>query len=256
MPSLSSYVPRESLVHGLHPVTKLVYVACILALAVVYSTPAPLVVLLLATCCVLLAARVLRPAVRIMSRTVLLIALFLFVVRGLAEPGGNVAFALGPLAFKQAGLDVAMLISLRLFIFVAAALTLLLTTYPPYLMAALEEKKLSPRASYVVLSTMQIIPMMQARATAILEAQQARGLDTRGSLLTRVRALFALVGPLVLGSIEGVEARAMAIEARAFLVHHRRTHLYAVATSSVDRVLMVALPVLTFAFATLRFLVR
>jgi energy-coupling factor transporter transmembrane protein EcfT len=56
---------------------------------------------------------------------------------------------------------------------------------------------------------------MSARASAILETQQSRGLETRG-LLRRALALPALVGPLVIGALVDVEERAMTLESRAY----------------------------------------
>ena len=74
---------------------------------------------------------------------------------------------------------------------------------------------LSHRIAFVVLSAVQMVPRMQARAGSILEAQQARGLPLTGSLGRRVRALVPLIGPVILGSLIDVRERTFALEARA-----------------------------------------
>jgi energy-coupling factor transport system permease protein len=82
-----------------------------------------------------------------------------------------------------------------------------------------------------------MVPRLQGRASAILEAQQARGLETGGSLARRVRALVPLVGPIVLGSLIDVRERTFALEARAFGARPGRTAYRVVPDTAVDRVL-------------------
>ena len=90
------------------------------------------------------------------------------------------------------------------------------TTRPDRLMVALNQKGAPNSLVYMVVATLQIVPRFQSRAAAILDAQRSRGLETRGNLLVRSRALLPLVIPLVLSSLIDVEDRAMAIEARGF----------------------------------------
>ena len=68
-----------------------------------------------------------------------------------------------------------------------------------------------------------MIPEMRLRATQILEAQQSRGFDTRGSLPRRFRTLFALLKPLLVSSLIGVEMRTLTLESRGFSLPGRRT---------------------------------
>jgi len=90
------------------------------------------------------------------------------------------------------------------------------TTRPDTLMISLAQRGLPAGLSYVVVSTLQIVPRFQARAAAILDAQRSRGLETEGSLLRRSRAILPLVAPLILSSLIDVEERALAVEARGF----------------------------------------
>jgi energy-coupling factor transport system permease protein len=87
---------------------------------------------------------------------------------------------------------------------------------PDDLLEALVARGVSHRLAFVILSAVQLVPRLQARAAAILDAQQARGLAVAGSFRTRVRALVPLIGPIVLGSLIDVRERTFALEARAF----------------------------------------
>ena len=97
----------------------------------------------------------------------------------------------------------------RLLVVFLASVLFLFTTLADDILEALVARGVSHRLAFVVLSVVQMVPRMQARAGAILEAQQARGLPITGSILTRVRALVPLIGPVILGSLIDVRERTL-----------------------------------------------
>ena len=108
-------------------------------------------------------------------------------------------------------------------------------------MSDLTRRGLPSQFAYVIISTLQIIPQMQAKAQTIIAAQRSRGLDTQSSFVKRVGALVPLVGPLVFGSLVEVEERAIAIEARGFTSSHAKTSLREIPDSRFDQILRGAL---------------
>ena len=123
----------------------------------------------------------------------------------------------------------------RIFAVASSFTIFLLTTHPRELMSDLTRRGLPPQIAYVIISTLQILPQMQAKAQTIIAAQRSRGLDTQSSFLRRVGSLGPLVGPLVFGSLVEVEERAIAIEARGFTSTHVKTSLYEIPDTSLDR---------------------
>ena len=85
---------------------------------------------------------------------------------------------------------------------------------------------MSPRFAFVAAATIEAVPTLVERAATISESQRARGLDTEGSLLKRLRGVLPLAGPVLLGSIAEIEERTMALEARGFTRPGRRTLLW------------------------------
>ncbi len=79
------------------------------------------------------------------------------------------------------------------------------------------------------------------RAATVTAAQRARGLDTQGSIRKRLRGVLPIVGPVVLGAIEEVEERTLALEARAFAGPGPRTLLWSPTDSTVQRLARWAL---------------
>jgi energy-coupling factor transport system permease protein len=104
-------------------------------------------------------------------------------------------------------------------------------------MSDLTRRGLPGQFSYVIISTLQILPQMQAKAQTIIAAQRSRGLDTESTFVKRAGSLLPLVGPLVFGSLVEVEERAIAIEARGFTSTHVKTTLHEIPDTKTDRFL-------------------
>jgi energy-coupling factor transport system permease protein len=115
-------------------------------------------------------------------------------------------------------------------------------------MSDLTRRGLPGQFAYVVISSLQIIPQMQAKAQTIISAQRSRGLDTQSSFLRRVGGILPLVAPLVFGSLVEVEERAIAIEVRGFTSTRPKTFLREIPDTRLDRAIrwiLIALVVIT-----------
>jgi energy-coupling factor transport system permease protein len=157
-------------------------------------------------------------------------------MQALFQPvGETVIFKFWVLDITQESLSFAFRVSTRIAVMISAFTLLLMTTHPSELMSDLSRRGLPGQFAYVVISSLQIIPQMQAKAQTIISAQRSRGLDTQSSFLRRVSGIFPLVGPLVFGSLVEVEERAIAIEARGFTSGRQKTFLREIPDTSFDR---------------------
>jgi len=157
------------------------------------------------------------------------------------RPGATVLFVIGPFDATLEGVDFAAQVILRVFV-VAMALTLFgLTTEPRAFVVDLERRGLPPRVAFAAAATLETIPLMVQRAAAIVAAQRARGLDTEGSPLARLRGVMPMVGPVILSSLTEVEERSLALEVRAFGRPGSRHLLWSLPDSSPERALRWAL---------------
>lgn len=243
------FVDTGSPVHRLNPVTKLVGLLSILV--IVFALPqwwvsAIVVVGVLVPTAIL--ARCGGRLAAIGGRILLPIVVVLVLVQGLTFPGGQtVLWQWGPLSLTAEGLLFALDVGARLICLVLASVLLVLTTHPGDLMSALTEHGLSPKFSYIISSTLQLIPAFRSRADAILLAQQARGLAIPRNPLRKAGVMMPLLGPLVLGMFTDVEERGTAMEARGFGSTARRTALEAVPDSTAQRVARWIMPALAAA---------
>lgn len=184
-----------------------------------------------------LIAGILKEWLRIGGRIVLPLAISMFLIQGFFWSGGAPLFSLWIFSLKMEGVKFAITSTGRVLIVVGSFIWFALTTRPDLLMIALAQRGFPAKVSYIIVSTIQIIPRFQVRATAILDAQRARGLDISGNLFQRGRALIPLVVPLILGSLIDVEERALAVETRAFSRPGQKTSLIEVNEASWERFL-------------------
>ena len=238
------YVDRSSPVHRLNPVTKLVIL--ITMIVVVFAMPFWWVSGIVVVAVILPAAvisgcggRLARLSLAILTPIILV----LIIVQGLTFPGGRTAlWEWGPLTLTTEGLMFALGIGSRIICLVLASILFVLTTHPGDLLSALTERGMSPKFSYIISSTLQLIPAFQDRANAILLAQQARGLEIGKGVRGRIGAMMPLLAPLVLGMFTDVEERATAMEARGFGSTAKRTSLTPVPDTTAQRVVRWSMP--------------
>jgi energy-coupling factor transport system permease protein len=237
------FIAGSSWLHRRHPLTKLLGVILVL-LAAFLLPPVTLVVMAVALLVVAWSAGLLRPVLRAMRVPVLLLT-SIVVINALFFPGATEKLlTLGPFSVSREGLTFGLISAGRIVVVFLASVTFLFTTLADDLLEALVSRGASHRIAFVVLSAVQMVPRMQARASSILQAQQARGLPLVGSFGKRVRALVPLIGPVILGSLVDVRERTFALEARGFGARPGRTAYRVVPDSAVDR---VARPLLVLA---------
>ena len=240
---LSFYIKRDSVIHDLNPLTKLTLVLALILIAFVspwYWTPHLLVLIAIIPLSFL--GKVSPEFFRTATRLILPAAGFLFLMQAFFQPvGETIIFKFYFLDMTRESLMFAFRNAMRVIVMVSAFTFLLLTTHPSELMSDLTRRGLPGQFAYVIISTLQILPQMQAKAQTIISAQRSRGLDTESSFLKRAGSLIPLIGPLVFGSLVEVEERAIAIEARGFTSKQVKTSLHEVPDSAFNQFLRWAL---------------
>ncbi len=169
------------------------------------------------------------------------IAISVVLVSVFTRAGTTVIFEIGPFDATVEGVDFALQTLVRLFAISLSIGLFIMTTEPRAFVFDLERRGVPPRAAFVAVATIEAVPTLVERATTISESQRARGLDTEGSFLARVRGLLPIIGPVIIGSLTDVEERSLALESRAFSRPGRRHLLWAMPDSGWERILRWAL---------------
>jgi energy-coupling factor transport system permease protein len=203
--------------HRLNPLTKAVVAATVTLTAFFaggYLLPLALLLAIVVPSAV--AAGLLPRLLRVAVAVSLPIAISVALVSIFTRAGQTVLLTVGPFDATAEGVDFAGQILVRLFVAAMALGLFGLTTDPRALVSDIEHRGLPPRLAFAAAATLETIPLLLERATAIQAAQRARGLDTEGSLRARLGGVMPLVAPVILSSLTEVEERSLALEVRAF----------------------------------------
>jgi energy-coupling factor transport system permease protein len=234
---LSFFIPKSSPLHRANPLTKLVYAFS--AILIAYFSPWYWTATALVVVNILLGfvGNIQREYLNVVRLLLLPIVGFVFVMQSLFLPHGQtVLFELWFLQLSLENLQTAYINASRIFLMVSSFILLIQTTHPSELMTDLTRRGLPGQLAYIIISTLQILPQMRAKANTIIDAQRSRGMETEGGLRKRVGALLPLVGPLVFGSLVDVEERAIAIEARGFTARHVKTSLKEIPDTRLEQI--------------------
>ena len=162
----SLYILGDSPLHRLNPITKLVLALSVIAISFFapgYWTASLVFIGVLVPLSIW--GKIFSPFIRNVVRILLPLAIILFIMHGLFNPAHpTVLFQVWLISVKQEGIVFAYLVASRIASMLGASLLLLFTTTPNLLMSALTERGLPSALAYIVVSVLQIIPVMQARA--------------------------------------------------------------------------------------------
>lgn len=242
--SVIEYQPGNSFLHRLNPVTKLVVAVGVTIIAFLLPGFRGPLLLLLGVIGIVIVSGVYRSVLKIGAVIGTPLAVILLVVQGLFYPGnetplftfGGIPF-IGSVTVWEEGVRFALAVLFQLLVAILAMLSTIVTSHPQRLTTALMEKGMPRQFSYVFLSALQFVPRIRQSSQQIIDAQQARGLDTKANLRRRVRALVDLLSPLLISELIAAQTRSLALEARGFSRSNSKTHLYDVPDTSLDRAL-------------------
>lgn len=131
----------------------------------------------------------------------------------------------------EKGLDMALIFSLRLIMFVVAAFFISLTIMPVD-MAEVIGKWLKPfrkiglpvgDIALIIFIAMRFIPVLAEEFDTIRKAQIVRGADFSGNLITRGKKMISLLIPILQSAVRRADELAVAIESRGYISGQERS---------------------------------
>lgn len=234
------YVPGDSLLHRLNPVTKIAFavlfaIACFCTGNLIFLACMLAVALGLAASCGMM-----RPTLGLM-KAVFAFSLILAVLLLLTNPTGEVLVEL-PWGYIGTGSVLAAITTIvRLE---AAAIPLFLTFYVTKMTdlsnAAVKVLHVPYKYAFTFASTVHFIPVFMNDMAAIMEAQTARGVEfDRGGIVNKVRLMVPLCVPLLVSSVRKTNSAAIAAEVRGFDLRTRKSGYKEYPFSAADVVVLL-----------------
>ena len=167
----------------------------------------------------------------------------IFIIQSIFLPSGEVWMKFGFISIYKEGVMKAVNLTSKLTAVVSALTMLTLITPVKTFTLALEKKGLNPKAAFILMLTLQMIPEMKKQANVIMDSQKARGVETEGNVFVRAKALIPVFIPLVLSSIANTEERAIMLEARGFSIGEKRTILHDIEETKNDKIMKIMLAI-------------
>ena len=212
-----------SFLHRLDPRTKILLVP-LLSILVFIIDKLPLAVMLL-FCFLALRMSVKAPFrnTKFYFKMMSAIIAFLILMQMLFGPGEN--YIIWPLRYE--GLILGLVIGCRLVALMFLLPILNKTTSPYMIVLGLTKLGLDYRASYIITSALNLVPVFEEEARNIMDAQKLRGMKAfeEGSFFNKMKAYPSLAVPLILGAMRRAQLAGIAMDARAFGAYKSRTWL-------------------------------
>ena len=238
MSIVANYLNRDSVIHRLHPLTKLFWSLWVMGLSFLFSDLWSLAALFFSVVAIAAMARMLREMVPVF-KGLFFFALFFWAFQVLLIAEGRPLLTLIPgnpgLRITDRGVFIATAMGFRLMVFASSFPVLLATTQMKDLVVVLVEKLKIPYSyAFMFITSLRFIPTFMNEMEQIIQAQCSRAhrLDSR-NFVTRFFSICPLAIPLLITSVKKAERMAISMETRGFGIG-KRTYLHRYDFNRVD----------------------
>lgn len=257
MAAVIDYIPRESLIHRLNPLSKIIWALSILTVSVLFNHYLFMMVLLGFVLMVAALGGVLKEISRLF-KGLLIFALILFLMQVGFYQGGDPLFHLIPVGRGYVGISMegilfSLAMAFRMLTIITSFLVFLATTKTQDFANTLIEKfKIPYDYAFMFLAAMRFIPTFLGEVRQISDAQRARGFVMEGwNPVTKIKAYGPLALPLVLLSLKKAKQMALAMETRGYGTG-QRSKLRDLVVTGTDAAFMSAVLVVVIAAIVLK----
>lgn len=186
-------------------------------------------------------------------KSIFMIVIFIFVVQVYLINNQDSVSLWWFIKYSQSGLQNSLLITSKIVGISSAIIYFFQVTSVKDINYGLEKAGINKKITYVIIATIQLIPQMMMLSHTITDAQKARGIETQGSVIVRLKAFLPMIGPLVLTSIQQTEEKVLTLESRGFSSIKNKSSIYSVQRKPIDYFLVVLCVVILFGFISWRF---
>lgn len=239
------FIAKDSPLHRMYPLTKLIWVLVVAVGLFIYRTPVSGLIIFVSVFLLAIFGGGIRMRDIFGSAQVIfglgLILLFFHLV---SQPGHPV-FYVGPLKITDTGLRLGPVYFFRLSAVVLASFVLIWTTDSRDLMVSLARAGIPYRFAFAVFLAMRFLPLMQREVDAVQAAHAIRGKASRSSLGHRVKLWQRYIFTVLINGLRKAETTATALECRAFGLYPDRTYAKDIPDSRWGIVLVIVFACLT-----------
>ncbi len=233
MGSVIDYIPGNSLLHRLNPVTKLALAAAIILATFLGDTYALLIALLVLTFALGAYARASAGLVTL-AKLMVPLSVIMLVLQTAFIRTGDVLFAWVTMDGVVTGTKAALRL---LGVALPLILMLTVTKLNDLANAVVEVLHVPYRYAFTFTTALRFVPVFSQEMNAIMEAQTARGVeyDTKNPI-KKMQLMLPLCVPLLVSSVGKTDATALAAEQRGFYLRTRESSYKRYPYAAIDYV--------------------
>lgn len=240
--SIGQYFPGNSVVHRTDPRVKLILTMVFVVMLFFVKTPLTFIIPIVYLLLVIKIARL--SLVSILKSVKPIIPLVIFSsVLNIFFLDGEVLFEFYFLTVTKEGINIAILMTIRIICLIIGSSLLTYTTSPIALTDAIERllkplKKINfPVHEIAMMMTiaLRFIPTLIDETDKIISAQKARGADMEtGNAVDRMKSLIPILIPLFISAFRRAEELALAMECRCYAGGEGRTRMRQLKLTGLD----------------------
>lgn len=260
MSRLLTYDPKDTWIHRLSGLTKLVFFLVWSIVSMITYDTRVLLFMLVSSLIIFRVSKIEWKQISTVFKFILfflclnLIAVFVFSpyegvkIYGTQQDIWHIA---GNYTITREQLFYELNIMIKYFTVIPAVLMFILTTNPSEFAASMNKIGVSYKISYSIAIALRYIPDVQADFTKIKHAQEARGIEmsSKAGLIDRIKNVSSILFPLIFTSMDRIDVVSNAMELRGFGKNKKRTWYSGKKLSSKDIAVIVV--VLIFAVVSL-----
>ena len=260
MSRLLTYEPKDTWIHRLSGLTKLVFFLIWSIVSMITYDTRVLVFMLVSSLIIFRVSKIEWKQISTVFKFILfflclnLLAIFIFspyegvkiygTRTDLLHIAGNYTITTEQLFYE-------LNIMIKYFTVIPAVLMFILTTNPSEFAASMNKIGVSYKISYSIAIALRYVPDVQADFTKIKHAQEARGIEmsSKSGLIDRIKNVSAILFPLIFTSMDRIDVVSNAMELRGFGKNKKRTWYSGKKLTSKD--IMVIVVVFVFAVVSM-----
>jgi len=242
MAPIAALVPGNSVLHRTHPWPKMVWILMVVTFVFIMRNPFPLLAIAAFSLVLVVISGTWRSywlSMVYLLPVIFALVFFQCIAPAFPRPWTAIVTA-GPFTIYQEGIYSGIIMASRVISAATFALVMLMTTHPGDLFAALRVLKVPYEFNFMIITTIQLLPILQREFEIIFSAQKSRGMMASG-----FKALLPSMVPVFAGAIERVSQLSMSLESRAFGSSGIKTSLRQLRLSAMD-VILTALGLAAF----------
>jgi energy-coupling factor transport system permease protein len=253
-----SYVPLDTPIHNLNPLTKFFILACLWIVAFASVNLVILGVVIVFNLILWVIARIPLGGLKVFLGTIVVVGILMVITQGFLFAGAKtVLFSIFGLKYYLEGAIFGVTIATKVLAIATAIPLLTMTTPVSELISAFSALHIPYKPIFVFGTAMRLAPLVEESFNQIRDAQRLRGHDIENMNIFKkiTKGYYPIFVPLLLSLLRETSAMDVAIESKAFGRPGKRTYIEEMHFHAADLLALVIVGGFTAAilwFATTR----